>query len=247
MPYRDYPKRRTPVAVLLRVSMLVAAPFAVAACSPTMQSSDKPVLAAAAPAPAPAYVSMYGAINDNGTIIPAVDVSKIDKRNLRQVVDYETDEPVGTVVVDPHARFLYLVMPNGKAMRYGVGVAKAGLEFEGEADISRKAAWPSWTPTQNMIEREPERYAPLAGGVEGGLKNPLGARALYLYQNGEDTLYRIHGTTEPWSIGKSVSSGCIRLFNQDIIDLHSRVPKGSRVVVLDAAQSGKGEIKNEPS
>ena len=226
--------------------MLVAAPFAVAACSPTMQLSDKPVLAAA-PAPDPAYVSMYGAINDNGTIIPAVDVSKIDKRNLRQVVDYETDEPVGTVVVDPHARFLYLVMPNGKAMRYGVGVAKAGLEFEGEADISRKAAWPSWTPTQNMIEREPERYAPLASGVEGGLKNPLGARALYLYQNGEDTLYRIHGTTEPWSIGKSVSSGCIRLFNQDIVDLHSRVPKGSRVVVLDAAQSGKGEIKNEPS
>ena len=246
MPYPDNPKRRTPVAVLLRASMLVAAPFAVAACSSTMQSSDKPMLAAAA-APDPAYVSMYGAINDNGTIIPAVDVSKIDKRNLRQVVDYETDEPVGTVVVDPHARFLYLVMENGKALRYGVGVAKTGLEFEGEADISRKASWPGWTPTQNMIKREPERYGPLAGGMEGGLKNPLGARALYLYQNGEDTLYRIHGTTEPWSIGKSVSSGSIRLFNQDIVDLHSRVPKGSRMVVLNAEQSGKGEINNEPS
>lgn len=246
MPYPDYPKRRTPVAVLLRVSMLIAAPFVVAACSPTMQSSDKPVLAAA-PAPDPAYVSMYGAINDNGTIIPAVDVSKIDKRNLRQVVDYKTDEPVGTVVVDPYARFLYLVMENGKALRYGVGVAKAGLEFEGEADISRKASWPGWTPTQNMIKREPARYGPLAGGVEGGLKNPLGARALYLYQNGDDTLYRIHGTTEPWSIGKSVSSGCIRLFNQDIVDLHSRVPKGSRMVVLNAEQSGQGVINNEPS
>jgi lipoprotein-anchoring transpeptidase ErfK/SrfK len=190
----------------------------------------------------PSVASMYSAIDDGGNLIPAVDATKIASKNVRQVVDYQTKEPTGTIVVDPHARFLYLVMGNGKAMRYGVGVAKAGLEFVGEADMARKAQWPGWTPTQDMIKRDPERYEPLAKGLPGGLKNPLGARALYLYKGGQDTLYRIHGTNEPWSIGKSVSSGCIRMLNQDIIDLHRRVPKGSRVVVLGPEQSGKGEI-----
>ncbi|MFN7025478.1 MAG: L,D-transpeptidase [Pseudorhizobium sp.] len=186
--------------------------------------------------------SMYAPIMDGHQTIPGVDVTKMDPKNVRQVVDYKTGYPPGTIVVDPHSRFLYLVMEGGKAMRYGVGVAKAGMEFKGEADISRKAQWPGWVPTQNMIQRDPERYGPLASGLEGGIKNPLGARALYLYQGGRDTLYRIHGTNEPWSIGKSVSSGCIRLLNHDIIDLHRRVPKGSKVVVLGPAESGKGEI-----
>ncbi|GEO86272.1 MULTISPECIES: L,D-transpeptidase [Alphaproteobacteria] len=190
----------------------------------------------------PSVASMYSAIDDGGNLIPAADATKIESKNVRQVVDYQTKEPTGTIVVDPHARFLYLVMENGKAMRYGVGVAKAGLEFVGEADIARKAQWPGWTPTQDMIKRDPESYEPLTKGLPGGLKNPLGARALYLYKGGQDTLYRIHGTNEPWSIGKSVSSGCIRMLNQDIIDLHRRVPKGSRVVVLGPEQSGKGEI-----
>lgn len=194
------------------------------------------------PAVDSSLVSMYSAIQDGENAIPAVDVSKMDPKNVRQIVDYSTKEPPGTIVVDPYAKFLYLVMENGKAMRYGVGVAKAGLEFQGEADIARKAQWPGWVPTQNMIKRDPGRYGPLAGGLDGGLKNPLGARALYLYQGGKDTLYRIHGTNEPWSIGTSVSSGCIRLLNQDIIDLHRRVPKGSRVVVLGPQQSGQGEI-----
>ena len=117
-------------------------------------------------------------------------------------------------------------------MRYGIGVGKAGLEFEGGARIGRKAEWPRWTPTPNMIAREPERNLKWAGGMEPGLTNPLGPRALYLHKDGKDTLFRIHGTSEPWSIGKAVSSGCVRLFNQDIIDLYSRVPTGSRVVVL---------------
>lgn len=186
--------------------------------------------------------SMYSAMQDGDNLVPAVDVSKMDPKNIRQIVDYRTKYPPGTIVVDPHARFLYLVMEGGKAMRYGVGVAKAGLEFEGEADIARKAQWPGWVPTPNMIKRNPERYGPLAGGMKGGPSNPLGARALYLYKDGQDTLYRIHGTNEAWSIGKSVSSGCIRLLNQDIIDLHRRVPKGSRVVVLGPHESGKGEI-----
>jgi lipoprotein-anchoring transpeptidase ErfK/SrfK len=135
-------------------------------------------------------------------------------------------------VVDTTNRFLFLVQENGKAMRYGIGVGKAGLEFAGTARIARKAEWPRWTPTPDMIKREPERNAQWAGGMEPGLTNPLGPRALYLHANGEDTLYRIHGTSEPWSIGQAVSSGCIRLFNQDIIDLYGRVPVGATVVVL---------------
>lgn len=217
-------RTRAPYRVL-RLLLALCAPLALAACQTTGQDPQTSNLSS--------YAQMYGEIDDNGTIIKAIDVRKVDKRNLRQIVDYKTDERVGTIVVDPHARFLYLVMENGKAMRYGVGVAKSGLEYQGDADISRKASWPGWTPTPNMIKREPERYKKWAGGMKGGIDNPLGARALYLYKNGRDTLYRIHGTNNPWSIGKSVSSGCIRLFNQDIIDLHKRVPKGARVVVLD--------------
>lgn len=212
--------------------------LSLSACVQTTRPATEPDVAKVDPSVA----SMYSAIDDGGNLVPAVDAAKIESKNVRQLVNYRTKEPPGTIVVDPYARFLYLVMENGKAMRYGVGVAKAGLEFVGEADIARKAQWPGWTPTQDMIKRDPERYEPLAKGLPGGLKNPLGARALYLYKGGQDTLYRIHGTNEPWSIGKSVSSGCIRMLNQDIIDLHRRVPKGSRVVVLGPEQSGKGEI-----
>jgi lipoprotein-anchoring transpeptidase ErfK/SrfK len=212
--------------------------LSLSACVQTTRPATEPDVAKVDPSVA----SMYSAIDDGGNLVPAVDAAKIESKNVRQLVNYRTKEPPGTIVVDPYARFLYLVMENGKAMRYGVGVAKAGLEFVGEADIARKAQWPGWTPTQDMIKRDPERYEPLAKGLPGGLKNPLGARALYLYKGGQDTLYRIHGTNEPWSIGKSVSSGCIRMLNQDIIDLHRRVPKGSRVVVLGPEQSGTGEI-----
>jgi lipoprotein-anchoring transpeptidase ErfK/SrfK len=210
-----------------------------AACSQTTGVPRQP-----APLPVdPALQAMYGKVQDGGETVPAVDVSKMDPRNVRQVVNYRTSFVPGTIVVDPHARFLYLVMEGDKAMRYGIGVAKAGLEFQGEGDIKRKARWPGWVPTPNMIAREPDRYGPLAQGLPGGIDNPLGARALYLYQGGKDTLYRIHGTNEAWSIGKSVSSGCIRLLNQDIIDLHARVPEGSKMVVLTAEQSAKGEFR----
>ena len=131
------------------------------------------------------------------------------------------------------------------ALRYGCGVGKAGFDYQGIAVIGRKAAWPRWTPTPNMIKLEPKRYGPYAGGVEGGLHNPLGARALYLYRDGRDTLYRIHGTNEPDTIGHSVSSGCIRLFNQDIVDLHRRVPVGTSVTVLDASAEDR-TIRAEP-
>lgn len=216
----------------IRLAVAVAAALLLAACGPTQQRPGVSPKIVQKPVVPPELAQMYGSVDDGEAKVPAVDVSKIDPQYLRQVVDYETDQKPGTIVVDPHARFLYLVMENGKAMRYGVGVGKEGLEFKGAASVSRKASWPGWTPTQDMIKREPERYKPWAKGMDGGVKNPLGARALYLYQGGKDTLYRIHGTNEPESIGQAVSSGCIRLFNQDIIDLHSRVPKGSRVVVL---------------
>ena len=182
--------------------------------------------------PDPLHVAMYGPHPEERFPLPAMDISRVNPKYFRQLVAYQTAEPVGTIVIDTQNRFLYLVQDAGMAMRYGIGVGKAGLEFEGAARIGRKAEWPRWTPTPNMIKREPERNLKWAGGMEPGLTNPLGPRALYLYQGGNDTLFRIHGTSEPWSIGKAVSSGCIRLFNQDIIDLYGRVPSGSRVVVL---------------
>ncbi len=173
----------------------------------------------------------YGARPEEKFPLPAVEASSIEDRNVRQLVDYSTREQPGTLVVDTKNRFVYLVQEGGKAMRYGVGVGLEGLEFAGSANVGRKSEWPSWTPTPNMIAREPEKNKKWAGGMKGGLDNPLGARALYLYKNGKDTLFRIHGTNEPESIGHAVSSGCIRMLNQDIIDLYGRVPKGSRVVV----------------
>ncbi|NEW93864.1 L,D-transpeptidase [Rhodopseudomonas sp. BR0M22] len=173
----------------------------------------------------------YAAIDTERYPIAGVAADDLDPAYVRQLVDYKTNEPPGTVVVDPRKRFLYLVMEGGRALRYGVGVGKAGLEFTGTAEVGRKAEWPHWTPTPNMIAREPERYGKWAKGMEGGESNPLGPRALYLYKNGKDTLFRIHGTTEPWTIGHAVSSGCIRMLNQDVIDLYGRVPKGAKVVV----------------
>jgi lipoprotein-anchoring transpeptidase ErfK/SrfK len=180
----------------------------------------------------PAYAAMYGPRLDERHPLPATDISEVDPRFLRREVAYYGREEPGTIVVDTASRYLYLVREGGRAIRYGIGVGKEGLAWGGRARVGRKAEWPRWTPTAAMIRREPERNARWAGGMEGGLDNPLGARALYLYDGGRDTMYRIHGTTEPWSIGQSVSSGCIRLFNQDIIDLYSRVPVGSPVVVL---------------
>ncbi|PZR00216.1 MAG: hypothetical protein DI533_06380 [Cereibacter sphaeroides] len=138
----------------------------------------------------------------------------------------------GQILVFPRSFFLYHVFDTERAIRYGVGVGKAGLAFRGSAIIERKAEWPSWRPTNDMIRRNPGRYAQFADGVPGGPNNPLGARALYLYREGRDTYYRIHGTTEPWSIGKSVSNGCIRMLNDHVIQLYDQVHVGTPVSVL---------------
>jgi lipoprotein-anchoring transpeptidase ErfK/SrfK len=231
---------------LPRAAMLVVAGLALAACSTT---DPAPIAYAPTPPPAdPRIAQMYGAVEDDGWDIPAVDPTRMDPRNIRQVVDYATDEPVGTVVVDPHARFLYLVMEDGKAMRYGVGVGQAGLEFTGEGIIERKAEWPRWTPTPDMIKREPEKYGgELREGMQGGIENPLGARALYLFKGGRDTLYRIHGTNQEWSIGQAVSSGCIRMLNQDVIDLNRRVPPKTRIVVLGPDGQPQSNAEGDPT
>jgi lipoprotein-anchoring transpeptidase ErfK/SrfK len=156
---------------------------------------------------------------------------KLARRFTPQRVRFSGYRP-GTIVVDPRNHYLYLVESRTRARRYGVGVGKAGLAFQGSAVIRRKAEWPRWTPTKSMIRREPAKYARYAEGVPGGPGNPLGARALYLYKGKRDTLFRIHGTTQPWSIGRSVSNGCIRMLNSHVKDLYKRVPLGARVVVL---------------
>jgi lipoprotein-anchoring transpeptidase ErfK/SrfK len=176
----------------------------------------------------------YAALPDEEFPLAAVSIEKIKPELRRQVVAYGTTYEPGTIVVDTPARRLYHIMENGQAMRYGVGVGKEGLALRGNAYIGRKAEWPSWTPTANMIRREPERNLKYAGGVPGGPNNPLGARAIYLYRNGNDTMFRLHGTNQPQTIGHAMSSGCVRMMNHDVIDLYERVKVGDRVVVLQA-------------
>ena len=155
----------------------------------------------------------------------------IDPKYLPAVIAYDTAAKPGTIIVDSQAKYLYLVLEGGMAQRYGVGVGREGFAWSGKAKIGRKAEWPTWTPPQAMIKREPE-LVKYAGGMPGGPNNPLGARALYLFNDGRDTLYRIHGSNEPWTIGQAVSSGCIRMRNEDVTELYSRVGIGTRVIVL---------------
>ncbi len=152
-----------------------------------------------------------------------------------QSVSIKKDIAPGQLLILPRAHFLYFVTAPGQAMRYGVGVGKAGLEFTGRATIDVKKEWPTWRPTDEMIERDPGAYGRFKDNdyvQPGGPGNPLGARALYLFQNGRDTYFRIHGTTAPRSIGQSVSNGCIRMLNEHVVDLYNRVPLGTAVTVL---------------
>ncbi|HEU4987221.1 MAG TPA: L,D-transpeptidase [Rhizobiaceae bacterium] len=185
------------------------------------------------------YQEMYGPVFDEGYEIPAIPVEKVDPRLFRQVVPDPTGERPGTIVVDTSSHYLYLVLGNGQAMRYGVGLGRAGFEWAGRAVVQYKRKWPKWTPPAEMIARQPEleKYSVENGGMPPGLDNPLGARALYIFQDGVDTLYRLHGSPEWWTIGKSVSSGCVRLMNQDIIDLYDRVPGKAPILVTSYGTS----------
>jgi len=183
---------------------------------------------------AKSIVKMYGPLLNEKFPIPAAHIEQVKSQFYRQLVKYKTKERVGTVIVDTKNYYAYLVQENGYAMRYGVGLGRAGFEWSGRANIAWKRKWPTWTPPSEMIKRQPEleKYSAKNGGMQPGLANPLGARALYIFKNGKDTLYRLHGTSEAFSIGKSVSSGCVRFLNHDIIDLYSRVPSGASIIVI---------------
>jgi lipoprotein-anchoring transpeptidase ErfK/SrfK len=164
-----------------------------------------------------------------------------DAAFARKVVTYPSPEPPGTIVVDPGSHFLYLVQGGGQAIRYGVGVGAEGFVWSGLATIHTKQEWPDWYPPPEMLGRKPELREHMVQlqsgiGMKGGPENPIGARAMYLWQRNKDTLYRIHGTNEPWTIGTNVSSGCIRLTNDDVTDLYNRTPIGTKVIVLATAK-----------
>ncbi|HZZ79709.1 MAG TPA: L,D-transpeptidase [Gemmataceae bacterium] len=160
----------------------------------------------------------------NGLMLRGPRVVHLDPKFMRQVVPYTSREAAGTLVVDTGDHFLYLVLGGGKALRYGIGTAKTGFEWNGTHHITNKREWPDWTPPAEMLARRPD----IPHHMDGGINNPLGARALYI----GSTLYRIHGTNEPWTIGGDVSSGCIRMINDDVIDLYGRVTIGAKVIVL---------------
>ena len=169
-------------------------------------------------------------VHQEQVVEPISPAFAMDPRYARQRVKYQSSENAGSIVVDTSDRFLYYVEGDGWATRYGVGVGEQGLTLKGRASIGRKAEWPSWMPTAAMMKRKP-RLSQYAGGVPGGPDNPLGARALYLYRDGRDTMFRLHGTNEPWTIGHAVSNGCIRMVNDDVIDLYDRTPLETSVLI----------------
>lgn len=236
---------------LLAMAVTGAAAGTLSACASYRPRGERAFAQATVPLPQPGLQFstpafgppelMYAAVVDEGHHIPAVPYQQIDPRYYRQVVSDPTGEAPGTVVIDTGAHFLYLVGNFGQAVRYGVGLGRAGFEWAGRGEIEWKQKWPRWFPPEEMIARQPElekyraRQVPgkneWLGGMEPGVQNPLGARALYIFQDGKDTLYRVHGSPEWWSIGKSVSSGCVRLINQDVIDLYERVPDKTPILV----------------
>lgn len=183
------------------------------------------------PVPSSAALHMYRAMPEERFPIPAVNLQRLDPAFHREVVDYVTPERPGTVIVDTSARYLYHVRDGGTATRYGVGIGRAGFAWAGRAHIAYGREWPVWTPPEDMIGRQPE-LEKWRGGQPPGIDNALGARALYIHQGNQDTLYRLHGTGEAHTIGKAISSGCVRLLHQDIIHLYDNVKWGSPIIVL---------------
>lgn len=176
---------------------------------------------------------IYAALPHEKFPVPAVDVTKVEPKYYRQTVQYETDEAPGTIIVDPSNYFVYRIEGDGLATRYGANVGRQGFLWSGEAYVGRKAEWPVWTPPKEMMIRQPETRK-YAGGMPGGLENPLGARTLYLYQNGAYTLYTIYSTIDAETIGTNLTSGCTGLLTQDMMDLYDRTPVKTKVIVLPA-------------
>lgn len=224
--------------MISRRLFLSSAALAVLSGCTSISSRTQPISAPAIkpqPQPMPA---IYGAIADEPYPIDAVPRGVVPQRYWRQQVPNPyPGEVAGTIIVDPNAFYLHLVEDGGTAMRYGIGVGRQGFSWSGDAVVQYKRKWPRWKAPDDMVARNPELqpYSVANGGMEPGPLNPLGARALYLFQNGEDTLYRIHGNPEANSIGKAVSSGCIRMLNHDIIDLFERARSGAKVIVKSSS------------
>lgn len=217
-----------------RVFLSAASVAALSGCTSIGSREPAPVIA-----PPPKSMPLhYGPVLDEGYPIPAVPAGVVPERFWRQRVPNPfPEEAAGTIIIDTNTFYLHLVEDGGTAMRYGVGVGQQGFSWGGAAVVQYKRKWPTWKAPDDMVARNPELepYSVANGGMAPGLMNPLGARALYLFDNGEDTLYRIHGNPEANSIGKAVSSGCIRLLNQDIIDLYERAQSRTKVIVRQSA------------
>ena len=214
----------------LRALLAMTVTAGLSACVPTTTTST----ASAVPDVSVPEEGIYLATKDNGINIPAIDPAKVPAQFQRQIVDFPSTEAPGTVIINPATKHLYFITGNNKAIRYGIAVGAAGFQWSGQALVTNRRQWPTWTPPKEMIERKPE-LSKWEKGQPGGPTNPLGSRALYLTTNGVDYGYRIHGTPDWWSIGKNASSGCIRMINQDVIDLYNRVPDGAKVIVLTAS------------
>lgn len=237
---QSQPTRRT-----MLFGMAAASTALVAGCStsgdarPSAFARTRTIASRVFDSPRMNYAAIYGPMVDEGYALPAIPFQKIPEQFLRREVDDPTGMGPGNIVVDTNNHFLYFTQPGGRAMRYGVGLGRQGFSWSGSAVVQWKKKWPTWTPPDEMIARQPElvRFSADNGGQPPGLNNPLGARALYIFQGGEDTLYRLHGSPEWFSIGKNVSSGCVRLMNQDIIDLYDRVPNGTPILVTSGLSS----------
>jgi lipoprotein-anchoring transpeptidase ErfK/SrfK len=231
--HMDLSKLSQKSGVPRRAFLVGAGAVFLSGCTTALPTAPVPAPVAAPPPPPPTSL-MYAAMPNEQFPIPAVDTAKLDRRFWREEIDYVTDERIGTLVVDTPGKYLYHVLPGGRATRYGIGVGRDGFAWAGRAIVAYKRKWPRWTPPDSMVARQPELepYSIANGGMDPGLGNPLGARALYIHEGGRDTLYRLHGTPEASSIGQSVSSGCIRLVNQDVAHLYDTVRDGSPIVVI---------------
>ena len=202
-----------------------------AACARQVPAADIPVQSVEQ------FIEGYGPIFDSGYILPGIPSQYLQGVNRRMSGFYNGEQPGNTLDVDPYAKFLYHVRPDGTTTRYPVGVGRAGRSIRGTTTMNLMRKWPGWTPTRNMLRTEPEVYGPFRAGIPGGLRSPLGARALYLYRGGRDTFYRIHGTNDLESIGNSGSAGCIRMFNQDVIHLFNQIETPMKVVIRSPEES----------